>query len=45
MQNKYVFVKPFLFNALKNFLNIKIDTNEINYLGYTFIKEIVYNDK
>ena len=45
MQNRCIYIKSFLFNALKNFLNIKIDINEINYLGYTFVKEIIYNDK
>lgn len=45
MQNRCIYIKPSLFNTLKNFLNIKTDTNEINYLGYTFVKEIIYNDK
>ena len=45
MQNRCIYIKPSLFNALKNFLNIKIDINEINYLGYVFIKENIYNDK
>ena len=43
MQNRYVFLRPFLFNALKNFLNIKTNINKINYLGYIFVKEAIYD--
>ena len=43
MQNRYVYLRPFLFNALKNFLNIKTNINKINYLGYIFVKEAIYN--
>ena len=43
MQNRYVYLRPFLFNALKNFLNIKMNINKINYLGYIFVKEAIYN--
>ena len=45
MQNRYMFLRPSLFNVLKNFLNIKTNTNinKINYLGYTFVKEVIYN--
>ena len=45
MQNRCIYIKPSLFNTLKIFLNIKTDINEINYLDYTFVKEIIYNDK
>lgn len=43
MQNRYVFLRPSLFNTLKNFLNIKTNINKINYLGYIFVKEATYN--
>ena len=43
MQNRHIYLRPFLFNALKNFLNIKMNINKINYLGYIFIKEATYN--
>jgi hypothetical protein len=43
MQNRYVFLRPSLFNVLKNFLNIKTNINKINYLGYIFVKEAIYN--
>lgn len=43
MQNRYVFLRPSLFNALKNFLNIKTNINKINYLGYIFVKEAIYD--
>ena len=43
MQNRYIFLKPSLFNVLKNFLNIKTNINKINYLGYIFVKEAIYN--
>lgn len=45
MQNRYVYLRPSLFNALKNFLNIKMNINKINYLGYIFVKEVIYNAK
>ena len=43
MQNRYIFLRPSLFNVLKNFLNIKMNINKINYLGYIFVKEAIYN--
>ena len=43
MQNRYVFLRPSLFDVLKNFLNIKTNINKINYLGYIFVKEAIYN--
>lgn len=43
MLNRYVFLRPSLFNILKNFLNIKTNINKINYLGYIFVKEATYN--
>ena len=43
MQNRYIFLRPSLFNGLKNFLNIKTNINKINYLGYIFVKEAIYD--
>ena len=43
MQNRYIYLRPFLFNALKNLLNIKMNVNKIDYLGYIFVKEATYN--
>lgn len=46
MPNKCIILKPYIFNALKEFLNIEMNINKINYLGYIFIKEeIIYNVK
>ena len=35
MQNKKIYINSHLFNALKTYLNIENNTNEINYLGYS----------
>ena len=39
MQNKKIYINSHLFNALKTYLNIENNTNEINYLGYSWVIE------